>query len=65
MRRTSTGTDRAGFTLLELLTVIVIIGILAAILVPVLNRSKNRAHELAAKELCSQTVSAWNQPRNT
>ena len=61
MQRTSTETDRAGFTLLELLTVIVIIGILAAILVPVLTRTKNRAHELAAKELCSQTVSAWNQ----
>jgi prepilin-type N-terminal cleavage/methylation domain-containing protein len=61
MERTTHRTDRAGFTLLELLTVIVIIGILAAILVPVLNRSKDRAHELSAKELCSQTVSAWNQ----
>ncbi len=57
----SARTDRNGFTLLELLTVIVIVGILAAILVPVLTRSKDRAHELAAKELCSQTVSAWNQ----
>ena len=61
MEWTSTRTYRNGFTLLELLTVIVIVGILAAILVPVLTRSKDRAHELAAKELCSQTVSAWNQ----
>lgn len=51
---------RSGFTLLEMLTVIVIIGILAALLYPVLGRTKDRAYDLAAKDLCEQVATAWS-----
>jgi prepilin-type N-terminal cleavage/methylation domain-containing protein len=52
---------RAGFTLLELLTVIVIIAILAALLFPVLGRTKDRVYDLAAKDLCEQVAVAWTE----
>ena len=39
------GASRVGFTLIELLVVIAIIGILAAILLPVLGRSKPRVKQ--------------------
>lgn len=51
---------RSGFTLLEMLTVIVIIGILAALLFPILGRTKDRAYDLAAKDLCEQVATAWS-----
>lgn len=58
--RKSSSRSRSGFTLIEMLTVIVIIGMLAAILLPVLGRTKDRTYDLAAKDLCGQVATAWS-----
>jgi prepilin-type N-terminal cleavage/methylation domain-containing protein len=49
---------RAAFTLVEMLVVIAIIGILAAMLLPVLNSVKNSAKKMKAKTEMSQLVTA-------
>jgi prepilin-type N-terminal cleavage/methylation domain-containing protein/prepilin-type processing-associated H-X9-DG protein len=48
-----------GFTLIELLVVIAIIAILAAMLLPVLNRSKQRAYSIQCMNQSRQLTLAW------
>ena len=50
---------RFGFTLVELLVVIAVIGILAGLMVPLVQGMRNRALLSEAKDLCIQVADAW------
>jgi len=52
-------TARAAFTLIELLTVIVIVGVLAAILLPALSQARERSRGVACLNNTRQLTLAW------
>lgn len=57
--------NKKGFTLIEMLTVLVIIGFLLALLFPALNKARHRARILKAESEIRELTKAWNAYWNT
>ena len=52
--------ENAAFTIIEMLTVMAVIVMLAGMMFPIYNRVRASAQNAAATDLCSQVAAAWN-----